>query len=91
MKVIIIKQKKNLNGQLIDENSFRKELKHLLNSQKTNYVMNYKNIDMLSFLKIYKENANSLKQYMTIILESNNKYVYKRHPMVVILKKLKIL
>lgn len=85
------KAKKNLNGQLIDENSFRKGLKYLLNFQKTNYVMSYKNIDMLSFLEIYKENANSLKQYMQIILESNNKYVYKRHPIIVILKKLKIL
>ncbi len=77
-----LKRKTELEGQVISEEEFSRQLQCLLKHKETKFAKEQQNIDMEKFLGIYRDNATYGK-YCEIIYGSRNKWIYKKHPFVV--------
>lgn len=77
-----LEKKNNAGIQVISEDDFRAQLGRALTEKKTMFSGKLQDINIDRFLDIYKKNA-TYEKYCRIIYESRNKWVYKRHPLMV--------
>jgi len=74
--------RKELTGQVISEERFTENLKQLILNKKTEFVGARENIDIEPFLAIYRKNA-TYELFCELVYASRNKWVYKKHPIIV--------
>ncbi len=77
-----VNSKSNIKQQVISEDDFITQLGYILNKKKTRFSPTLQQIKMEPFMEIYKKNA-TYEQYCKIIFESRNKWIYKKHPIIV--------
>lgn len=75
-------QKANTTGHLITEKEFTQQLGRLLEEKETRFIPKHQYINMDTFLDIYKRRA-TYEEYCKIIYESRNKWVHRKHPIIV--------
>lgn len=85
-----LEKKPGLRNQVISEEEFIRQLKSLLKDKTTKFEKRLPDIDMSSFLDVYKDNA-TYKKYCEIIYDSRNKWIYKKHPFIVQGKKIQMI
>lgn len=81
--------KNDLADQVISEKEFREELESIMLHGTSKFQGYKEEIDIQSFLNIYKKRA-SKEIYVKTIYNSRNKWVYRRHLLIWLRKKLKI-
>lgn len=69
-------------GQIISEAEFATQLRCLIEEKKTIFSGVIQNINIEKFLETYKQNA-TYEQYCNLIYNSKNKWIYKKHPIIV--------
>lgn len=75
-------QKANIKGHLITEEEFTQQLGRLLEEKETRFIPRHQHINIDKFLDTYKKRA-TYEEYCRIIYASRNKWVYRKHPIIV--------
>lgn len=83
-----LKRKVELKNQIISEGEFIRQLQCLLKYKKTEFNKIQQDVDMERFLEVYRDNA-TYKKYCELIYGSRNKWIYKKHPLIVKKEKVK--
>lgn len=83
-----LKRKTELENQIISEEEFIRQLNCLLKHKKTEFVKTRQDIDMKKFLEVYRDNA-TYKKYCEMIYNSRNKWIYRKHPFIILERKLR--
>ena len=82
--------KNDLDDQVISENDFKEVLESIILHQDSKYKGHLEDTDIQSFLDIYKKRA-SKDLYVKTIGNSRNRWVYRRHPLIWLKRKLGLL
>lgn len=77
-----LKRKAELENQIISEEEFIRQLNCLLKYKETEFKKIPQDIDVKKFLAVYRDNA-TCKRYCEMIYNSRNKWIYKKHPLIV--------
>lgn len=78
--------KKELSGQIISKEDFERQLELLLSENRTDYKVYEENVNLEILTQSYKKRA-SYEQYCNFIYASCNKWIWRKHPLIVYKKK----
>lgn len=77
-----VAQKARTSGLVISEEEFTQQLQRILKEKTTEFVPKRNHVNIDNFLDTYKRRA-TYEEYCNIIYGSRNKWVYRKHPIIV--------